>query len=366
MNIKTITCHDVYNYGASLQAYALMKYLQKQGHYVEIIDYKPDYLRFSFWNIGSRWNKNIFLKGLYYAYVVPKRLLQYKMRDKFDTFTRDYLNLTSETYQSNEELKANTPKADLFIAGSDQIWNTEHMNGRDPAFYLNFVSLGAVKSSYAASFSVDYIKSDYISLVKKELSSFDFISVREKTGLSILDKLQLKGTLVLDPVYLLSKDKWLELALDNNRIKEKYILIYDQERNEAIKETALFLARKYNLKIVAIQNLYPMKYADYKVKYAGPREFLGLVKNCSYMLTNSFHGMSFSLIFNKQFYIFPREHQKVNSRMVDLLTILGIEHQILHRKIEKEEVIDYTLVNSSLDELRKKSKSFLRTITSKL
>ena len=96
MKIKTITCHNVYNFGASLQAYALMTYLTSQGHQVEIIDYMPDYIRknLSLWAIGPKWNRNIFIKCAFYCYVIPIRIMQSKSRKKFDKYTRKYLHLT--------------------------------------------------------------------------------------------------------------------------------------------------------------------------------------------------------------------------------------------------------------------------------
>ena len=186
LTIKTITCHDVYNFGASLQAYALMKYLLNLGHNVKIIDYKPPYLSFSLWSIGSRWNKNIFIKLIYYSYVVPKKLQLKSRRKKFDLFTKNRLKLTSVNYKSYAELKLNPPIADVYFAGSDQIWNTESLNGKDPAFYLGFAPEKSTKASFAASFSISKIANDYEIFVKESLKKFDFISVRENTGLNIL------------------------------------------------------------------------------------------------------------------------------------------------------------------------------------
>lgn len=327
LKIKTITCHDVYNFGASLQAYALMKYLQNCGHDVTIIDYKPDYLTYNLWAVGPKWSKNLFMKLIYFAYVVPKRLLMHKRRKKFDAFTQNKLKLTSKTYKSFDELKKDPPNADVFFAGSDQIWNTGTPNGKDPSFYLDFAPQGSIKASYAASFSVSQIAPELIDFVKNQIKKLDFVSVREDTGLRILADLGIKGgTVVVDPVYLLRKDDWESLA--NYQTKEKYIFIYDQENNSFIKKTAISLAQKYNLKIYAVESLYPMSYADKKIRNAGPEEFLGLIKNCEICLTNSFHCIGFSLIFNKKFYLFKRTHQKVNSRMLDLLSYLGLSERV--------------------------------------
>ena len=137
MIIKTITCHDVYNLGASLQAYALQTYLQKQGHEVEIIDYKPDYLsgHFKLWGVYNPVYDKPFIRLLYLLAKLPGRLMALRRKKAFDVFTKNYLHLTRR-YHSNDELKKDPPIADAYIAGSDQIWNTVFKNGRDPAFYL--------------------------------------------------------------------------------------------------------------------------------------------------------------------------------------------------------------------------------------
>lgn len=212
MKIKTITCHNVYNFGASLQAYALMTYLSMKGHEVEIINYIPSYIKknLSLWAIGPRWSKNIFVKFAFYCYVVPIRLSQYKLRRKFDMFTKRYLKLTP-IYNSFEELKVNPPKADIYMCGSDQIWNTCINNGLDPAYYVDFAPQGTIRASYAASFSISEIPFEHVKFVQMELEKLDFISVRENTAIKILHSLNIeKGITVVDPVFLLSKEHWFE------------------------------------------------------------------------------------------------------------------------------------------------------------
>lgn len=189
MRIKTITCHHVYNYGASLQAHALMHYLSSLGHEVEIIDYMPDYIRkhISVWDIGPRWKKNIFIRLAYYSYVVPQRLRQKESKKRFDEFTRNYLKLTKR-YNSFQELVQDTPTADIYFCGSDQIWNPTINNGLDPAFYIDFASDKSIRASYAASFSVSEIPEKDRGFINDMLKKLDFISVREKTGISIIKK----------------------------------------------------------------------------------------------------------------------------------------------------------------------------------
>ena len=362
LNIKTITCQDVYNFGASLQAFSLMKYLQEIGHHVQIINYKPDYLNYDLWSIGPKWDKNIFLKLAYFIYVVPKRLLMSKRREKFDLFTKNRLDITNNKYVGYEDLKDNPPKADLIFAGSDQIWNPLLPNGKDPSFFLGFVPKETIKASYAASFSVEKIPDSSVGFMKAMLQSFDIISVRERSGIKLLQNLGIdNGTAVLDPVYLLDRKYWEKEADFKINENEEYIFIYDQENNAKIKEAALFLSKKYGLKIYAIESLYPMSYADKRVRDAGPSEFLGLIKNSKICLTNSFHCISFSLIFEKEFYLFRRTHMKVNSRMLDLLDYLDLKDRIAKKDISSLNLdkIKYSRVNELLDKRRKMSYDFL-------
>ena len=216
MKINTITCHDVYNHGASLQAYALMNYLIQQGHDVEIINYKPDYLsgHYKLFSISNpKWEKNFLTKIIYWSLKVPGRIPGLKRKQAFDNFTAKHLMLTSQCYRSNIELKNSLPEADAYICGSDQIWNSLHQNGRDKAFYLDFVSKDKLKLAYAASFATDSIADEFKPMVKQLVSELDGIGVREFSGVKILNDLGITNAVnVLDPVFLLNKDSWNKLA----------------------------------------------------------------------------------------------------------------------------------------------------------
>lgn len=360
LQVKTITCHDVYNFGASLQTYALMTYLQRLGHHVEIIDYKPDYLTFNLWTIGDKWKKNIFLRLAYYVYVVPKRINMRSRRRKFDEFTRTKLCLTTQKFRSLDELKQTPPKAEVFFAGSDQIWNPLLPNGKDPAFFLAFAPQRSVKASYAASFAVSDIPPELVGQTAELLKHLDYVSVRESSGLAILQKYGVKGNLVVDPVYLLQESEWSEQVPHSTQ--ESYILVYDQENNGLIKEAAVMLSKKHGWKIYAIEALYPMRYADKRIKDAGPEDFLALIKNSQVCLTNSFHCISFSLIFRKRFFLFKRTHLSVNSRMVDLLNYLELQSHIIDQVDDTLTIneIEYEEVTNKLERMKNDSYQFIQ------
>ena len=156
MKIKTLTTYDVYNYGASLQAYALQTYLVSIGNDVEIINYQPEYLTRKY---NYKWVNPESRMSRYAATRCAYRILKYLQRQttlgrkrKFDEFNHKVLKETKCKYRNNEELCQNPPEADLYIVGSDQVWNVFYETGRDPVFYLDFVKDGE-KASYAASFS---------------------------------------------------------------------------------------------------------------------------------------------------------------------------------------------------------------------
>lgn len=361
MNIKTITCHDVYNVGASLQAYALARYLKALGHDTEIIDYKPDYLRHFtlFGSVSEKFDYPI-IRQAYYIAKLPGRLrAKFSQRKKeYDLFTKKFLPVTAKTYRSNSELKQAPPAADIFFAGSDQIWNTVFSNGKDPAFYLDFVSDAAVKASYAASFATEKLDEKYEKIIKKRLIRFDYISVRESSGVKIVRQLGLNATQVLDPVFLLNKDDWLQIEKDLN-LNQPYILFYDFDNNEKMREFTVRLAKKNNCKVFSIL---PSEIADSCFAHEGPAAFIYLIRNAQMIVSNSFHATAFSLIFKKQFYVFNRK-ESINARMLDLLKSVGLSDRLILRgDINDEQKICYQEVDKKLSEHINHSKKYIDVV----
>lgn len=327
MKICTITCHDVYNYGASLQAYALMRYLEDLGHQVEIIDYKPDYLSGHYRLLAADSplvGNSKFLAALYILAKLPGRLLSRRRKAAFDRFRDEYLKLTPIRYGSYSELRHNPPSADCYFAGSDQIWNTARQNGRDPSFYLMFAPDGATRASYAASIATDSIDQDAMSLVQDGLSAMDYISVRESTAVTMLEGFGVgDATHVLDPAFLISKEHWDSLAPD--RLDDAYVLVYDFEASEEVKRVAMNHASTHGLKVYSV-GAGRCDYADKKFAHAGPAEYLSLVRDAKLVVTNSYHAIVFALIFGVDIHVSGRS-EGINSRMEDLLSKFGFAMQ---------------------------------------
>ncbi len=314
MRICTITCVNADNHGARLQAYALSKYLIAQGNDVHVIDYRPPYMNSRFhilyWPGLSvkEWAK-FFLRFLH-------RFRSSVRHKRFVSFSERFIPLTGKVYHDINELRADPPEADIYIAGSDQIWNTYFPNGTDPAFYLDFGNASIRRESYAASFATKEILPSAIPFVKENLKRFDKITVREKSGLRILEKLGFQGEQVDDPVFLLSRDEWTTMCDGTGRDK-RYVLVYDFFSDEGIRKKAKEVARQKKLPIYAICPRYQW-YAAKNYMTAGPCTFISLIKNASCLITNSFHGIAFSMIFDTPF-VFVERPDGLNERMEDLL-----------------------------------------------
>lgn len=362
MKIKTITCHEVYNVGASLQAYALEKYLQELGHEVEIIDYKPDYLvAYKLLGIGNPIYDRPVLRELYQLAKLPGRIKSRygKRKKEFDRFAQKYLSVTPKRYKSNDELKKNLPEADIFFAGSDQIWNTLFNNGKDPAFYLDFAPKSAIRASYAASFATEDIVEEYKSKVREWLNNVNYISVRESSGVEIAKKLTNKEVVqVLDPVFLLNREKWerLEKKLP---VSEPYVLIYDFDNNKNLYQLAFDLAQKNGWKVYSfLKN----NMCDRSFENEGPEAFLWLIHHAKFVVSNSFHATAFSIIYQKQFAVFNRK-EAINTRMRDLVLQLGLSSCIVHEHMSVDVVnIDYDAIQKKLNKEIIKSKQYIEKV----
>lgn len=372
MKIYTITCHDVYNYGASLQAYALQHYLESRGHEVEIIDYLPQYMDKSY---KIRWNSYVlppasklyrfkgkipFVDTLFKISELRRHVLficsKWGRKKTFDNFKHSYLKLTDQHFETFDELQKANLKADAFIAGSDQIWNTAFQNGRDASFFLEFA--GGKRISYAASFGLSKLEDIDKKRIKEQLGKFSSISVREKTGLTILDDLGIKNAIqVLDPVFLLDKKQWLEVASHKYDLKN-YLLVYNlNSLNTEIKRCAQAVAKEKNLKIVSVEEYGKITYADVRITDAGPSEFVELFSKASFVVTNSFHATAFSLLFNVPFFSIIKN--KTASRINDVLEMVDLKDRMNPETVSEVAPICWTRVNDCLSRNRNKSVDFL-------
>lgn len=341
--ISILTCIYAYNYGAVLQAYALQKYIEDCGHVCKQINYQPYY---------AHKEKNILKNIVWRIYRHSDLKRGHKV---FDSFLRRKINMT-KVYCSNYELKQNPPESNLFIVGSDQVWNFSLASGDDDAFMLDFVPKDKIKCSYAASIAKEFLSEVELERLKKFLKDFKYISVREQSAVLAINKTGRADSVeVLDPVYLLSAEQWKKFSVAPE-INESYILYYAFNSNDEIREYAYALKRKTGLKLYVIGTIRNDKRikSDKFFWEASPELFVGLFSGASYVVTNSFHGMSFSIIFNKRFKKFDKG-KKGNCRLNDLLISLELDPYHLDN-------IDYNKVNEHLENKKICSYKYLEKI----
>ena len=364
MRVATITCHRVYNHGAALQAWALASFLKREGNDVNIIDYRPDYLsgQFDLKVNNPRFNKPI-IKWFYLLAKYPtwKKLL--KRKEAFDSFDTKYIApfITSKTYTSCNELRNDPPQADVFVAGSDQIWNTKLKNGTDAAFYLDFGGKETKKISYAASFATDSLREGTESFVNEKLANFNSIAVREPSGIKILESMNYSGSLVCDPVFLLDSDVWCSEMCVSEGSDEKYVLVYDFECSSEIQNVVERIAKEKGLKIFSI-GPYPLKYATKNYVNSGPDVFVALTRNATCVVSNSFHATAFSFIFKRDMFVVKRA-DGLNTRMQDLLSRYGLSDRLVDSQTSDDMLfshIDYDKVDVVLSAEIEQSKEWLR------
>ena len=344
-----------------------MRYLQGKGHEVQIIDYKPDYVstRYNLWRIGPRGKtRPLLIRLVFFALKAPGRLIENIGSGKraFDRFKEQHMELTDRRYKSNTELKQDPPEADVYIAGSDQIWNTGYQNGRDPAFYLDFAPSGRRKISYAARFAMSEIPPEYRSFVKKMIDRMDHVSVRARAGLDVLESINIEnGVHVLDPVFLLSRSTWDAMAA--KKITDKYVLVYDLDNDPCIEAFVKRIAKERGLKIFAANNFSRTSYADSDFYASGPEMFLALIRDAEIVVGNSFHGLAFSLIFEKEFFVFGRQKkQAANLRIHDLLSLCGLNDRLISSETDlpdRATPIQYEKVRQVLEKKIHTSEAYL-------
>lgn len=364
MKIGILTYQYAMNYGALLQAYALKTYLENIGHTVEILNYDTSYLYAQ--------NRSLKSKIVSNGWNIVKNMLGAKKKKQvFDKFRQNYLRLNDYVIRSKEELKKYLKGKgfDAFIVGSDQVWNPE-INGKDDTYYLNFTDR-AMKISYAASFGVSSLNQEDLNEIIEYLKTFSAISVREKTGMEILKELDKGIEVVLDPVFLPHIETWNKLAGMTANINGKYMLCYvmpgDKELESKIEELARQYKRNTGNQVIFLGR---KEYKKFKkdgrdLVSTAPWEFVNLFKNADVIVTNSFHGTAFSIIFNKLFYSLINRNLKgtrqLGSRLTDLLAELELECRIvaLNDQISFDKDINYSIVNSKLEKMRHDSRQFL-------
>lgn len=340
--IATITFHWAKNYGAVLQAFALQKYLKKLGFETEILDYVP--FRTMILDIVLAIKKGDF------AF--------FRRVKKFKKFRKNELSLSKKKFYNNKSLFKVADKYLAIITGSDQVWNksfTKRGEGKPTlSYYLNFAKDKTKRISYATSFGTNKLDEEMKKLIKPELKKFSSISVREKDSVSMLDEIGIHSQTVVDPTLLL-------LAQD-------YEILADKSKDSQCEDVFVYILHSNQITAENISNYICEKIykCDCKnITYCDVYQWIKKIKSSKFVVTNSFHGTVFSLIFHKPFLTVEIPKSGMNSRLTTLLKDVSLEERFVNEfninniDLLLKNEINWEEVDRCLSEKRVLSQRFL-------
>ena len=373
------------NYGQQLQCWALQQALKDLGHAPYIIRY----------DVENRPQRKDSLRGLKliikFLLVIPylkycKKLIALKNKRKdiekietknkqrcFEPFREENLKFSDNIYHSLEDLKRNPPVADAYIVGSDQVWAQLLSNPENQSFFLDFGKADILRIAYAPSFSLNEYPRKLREKLANNLKRFTALSVREKTGSEICKTVGFDAPVVLDPTFLLSRNRYLSLQKNIKEIVDTYIYVYsinilskEELQWQEIKEFAQ--NKKYKIITTTSSGHIPGKELldECEYDYASIPQWLSYIRNAQLVVTTSFHGIAFCIINNTPFIYFPLKGELSggNNRVVDLLRDLMLEDRIYNDSVSIADMasqsIDWNKVNNTLNVLRGKSYTYIK------
>lgn len=380
-NIALVSFIKSYNYGACLQGYALwyaITHILNFDGDCKYVNYKRDYKKdLWIWFLRKIYRK-VFNKDDSPSYSVKELLKEMIFIKKTHVNYPEETNRKFEEFwnmmpytdsKSRKKLKELNSDFDIFIVGSDQVWNPGKVN-LDSTFLLDFADDSKIKCSYASSLGITWIPDKYKSKYRKYLNRFKSISLREQSSVEIIKNIISEDKCIdyhCDPTFLLDFETWKQIATSSNKSNyTDYILIYDLTGEDKIcKSIADVIAKKKDLKVVIVSQ----KNGD------GPLDWVQLFANASYIVTNSFHGTAFSINFSKEFIsLVPSKEIFVQSkdRILDLLKEVGLEDRLLDEEhladksldevdsiLENIGDIDYSVVQEQISKLRHQGLEYL-------
>lgn len=375
--IGIISYFNYYNYGSMLQGFALQKYIIDvyPDCYCEIINYRNHSVgRKSFISLLKIRFKRLFFYISNLREINRKRMYANyftRRNSYFDAFLKDYACVTPVFYRTKQQLLDNPPIYDIYITGSDQTWSPKASGGYDESpMFLDFAPLESKKAAYAPCLGVNSFTTEQIYFLKSKLSNYSLISCREVIGARLLSDIINKHVpAVVDPTLLLSASQWRSIKINPIR-NIKYIFCYFLGDRQYYRDFAFQLSKQTGLPLYYLPVCWKEFCSESNYIWdAGPQEFVGLIDDAEYVLTDSFHGVVFSTNLNKNFYAFVKHSGSAsagdNSRIFDYLERIGLSHR-LYTEYDNNNIlienIDYNIVNDKLYQERQISYNYLDKI----
>lgn len=355
MDISLITIHVGNNFGSVLQTIASCTILEKMGNIVTLVDYRPDRVTFRNYVKGAFSSLPKFMWRILFLPIYLKN------RHIYSSYLKKFCRLSKPIY-SYQKFAEHCPSADIYITGSDQVWNSKHNQGFDNRYF--FAGINGPKIALSSSIGRTNLDEKEKNLFFKYLSSYSDISVREESAVELLKRIGLKSTQILDPTLLLSKSEWTNF-ITKRIVTDKYLLLYipyNIENKNIIINSAKKIAKDRNLKMVTFSwTIANETYADKTIKFASPGDFLSLFYFADFIITNSFHGTAFSINLNKQFLVF--QPSAFSTRIESILNLTGLKGRLLTNELTWDSIahINYEYVNHILESERLKGIEFIKT-----
>lgn len=382
--IALVTCYFQHNYGSQLQALATQMIFDKlgienetiriDGLKTEINKAKYSYFLKKIFDINTILDKMATVRKVWAKKMNKEYTRNLTIRDRiFSDFANTKFNL-SRRYNSKAELGKSAYEYSAFVVGSDQLWLPSNISA--DYYTLSFVPDGIKKIAYATSFGVSSLPRKQAFMAQEFLNRLDAIFVREISGQKLIKKLIGKDVpLVCDPTLLFTSEEWNQQIPQERRIKEEYVLCYFLGNNPEQRTFARRLADSTNSKIVQLANLDEYiksdeGFADYPLYDVSPLNFLALIRDAKYVLTDSFHCTVFSALFSKPFFSFRRYKNdsvvSTNSRLYSLLDTFGTPERLLTGNEDMNDClameIDFDAIHKRLEDLREKSVCMLEEV----
>lgn len=364
--ISIITILDNYNFGTYLQAFAIAHKIEQLGMKAEIVSYcRPGFSVWEHYLRSLKSTRNPFKWGARTLYAIK----EHRLRTNDLKFVSKYLSSTQ--YHSFQELQANPPQADVYMTGSDQVWNSYYNHGIDPSFYLEYAPENKKRVSYAASIGMKEIPFYEQKEMRTLLAKYQTITIREKSAKDLLESIGVQSSklhTVIDPTLLLNKKEWSRF-IKKRLVNEPYLLVYSVEpkdKNIEVSRIAQSIATTKGLKVVGVY------YGGTSSRISGcdrdffrstPDLFLSLIYHADFVVVSSFHGTAFSLNFRKEFVTVSPD--RFNNRIINILGICNLQNRLIHNLSEYNpeiENINYNQVEQLLNTEVSKSTSILKEI----
>lgn len=380
-HIGIITIHNSPSYGASLQSYALYKYLEKCGYNVEIIDlhrpYQRDYKKSVSYIPYNEKDRSLSLKVKLLVSSIVNSCLG-KKRSTVGLYSNEAINKFNEfnsaiklsrPYYGCDDLYSDPPIYDIYITGSDQVWNPYQPYCIEP-YFLTFAPTGKKRISYAASLGINAFPDDVLPDVRKWLQQYNAISVREEQTRKYLEEnTGLEIIKVADPTFLLTKKEWKDIAVLPSVPGTGYTLLFTLNYNPELLDYCKKLSIESGLPLLSLRMHQPEynENNDYiAITDAGPREFLGYIQKATLVITDSFHGTVFAFLVEAgNVFTYINKGNKRGGRIENLYNELGCDGHIFYGDLNKsyQELqkisIDRQVVNERIDEMYQGSTLFL-------